>query len=189
MGAHALRERVYRANMALSETGLVIETFGNVSGADHDAGLMAIKPSGVPYQKLTTADMVLVEIETGRVVDSTLRPSSDTPTHLELYRAFRCGGIVHPHSKFVAAFEQNEVESKPISFYTWSEDLKRTFRFLRYLMHGWENRQGAPDQMLVSTEPGCRLFEVTPVPSRRRASSAAKSTLHSFEREYARMIE
>jgi len=106
MGAHALRERVYRANMALSGTGLVIETFGNVSGADHDAGLMAIKPSGVPYQKLTTADMVLVEIETGHVVDSTLRPSSDTPTHLELYRAFRCGGIVHTHSKFVAAFAQ-----------------------------------------------------------------------------------
>lgn len=106
MGAHALRERVFRANMALSGTGLVIETFGNVSGADHDEGLMAIKPSGVPYQKLTTADMVLVSIDTGQVVDSTLRPSSDTPTHLELYRAFRCGGIVHTHSKFVAAFAQ-----------------------------------------------------------------------------------
>jgi L-ribulose-5-phosphate 4-epimerase len=106
MGAHALRERVFRANTALAVTGLVIETFGNVSGADHDAGLMAIKPSGVPYQKLSTADMVLVAIETGEVVDSTLRPSSDTPTHLELYRAFRCGGIVHTHSKFVAAFAQ-----------------------------------------------------------------------------------
>jgi len=93
MSAHALRERVFRANVALAGTGLVIETFGNVSGADHDAGLMAIKPSGVPYQKLTTMDMVLVSIETGQVVDSTLRPSSDTPTHLELYRAFRCGGI------------------------------------------------------------------------------------------------
>lgn len=106
MGAHALRERVFRANTALAGTGLVIETFGNVSGADHDAGLMAIKPSGVPYQKLSTADMVLVSIETGEIVDSTLRPSSDTPTHLELYRAFRCGGIVHTHSKFVAAFAQ-----------------------------------------------------------------------------------
>jgi L-ribulose-5-phosphate 4-epimerase len=106
MGAHALRERVFRANVALAGTGLVIETFGNVSGADHDAGLMAIKPSGVPYQKLTTMDMVLVSIETGEVVDSALRPSSDTPTHLELYRAFRCGGIVHTHSKFTAAFAQ-----------------------------------------------------------------------------------
>jgi L-ribulose-5-phosphate 4-epimerase len=106
MGAHALRERGFRANTALAGTGLVIETFGNVSGADHEAGLMAIKPSGVPYQKLSTADMVLVSIETGEVVDSALRPSSDTPTHLELYRAFRCGGIVHTHSKFVAAFAQ-----------------------------------------------------------------------------------
>jgi L-ribulose-5-phosphate 4-epimerase len=106
MSTHALRERVFRANTALAGTGLVIETFGNVSGADHDAGLMAIKPSGVPYQKLSTADMVLVSIETGEVVDSTLRPSSDTPTHLELYRAFRCGGIVHTHSKLVAAFAQ-----------------------------------------------------------------------------------
>ena len=106
MGAHALRERVFRANVALAGTGLVIETFGNVSGADHDAGLMAIKPSGVPYQKLTTMDMVLVSLETGQVVDSTLRPSSDTPTHLEIYRAFRCGAVVHTHSKFAAAFAQ-----------------------------------------------------------------------------------
>lgn len=106
MSVHALREGVFRANVALAGTGLVIETFGNVSGADHDAGLMAIKPSGVPYQKLTTADIVLVSIETGEVVESALRPSSDTPTHLELYRAFRCGAVVHTHSKFAAAFAQ-----------------------------------------------------------------------------------
>ncbi|MCU0251010.1 MAG: L-ribulose-5-phosphate 4-epimerase AraD [Vicinamibacterales bacterium] len=106
MGSHALRERVFRANVALAGTGLVIETFGNVSGADHDAGLMAIKPSGVPYQKLTTMDMVLVSIETGEVVDSALRPSSDTPTHLELYRAFRCGAVVHTHSRLATAFAQ-----------------------------------------------------------------------------------
>jgi len=109
MGAHALRERVFRANVALAGTGLVIETFGNVSGADHDEGLMAIKPSGVPYNKLTTMDMVLVSIETGQVIDSTLRPSSDTPTHLELYRAFRCGAVVHTHSKFTAAFAQAQM--------------------------------------------------------------------------------
>ena len=109
MSAHALRDKVFRANVALAGTGLVIETFGNVSGADHDAGLMAIKPSGVPYQKLTLVDIVLVSIETGQVVDSALRPSSDTPTHLELYRAFRCGGIVHTHSKFTAAFAQAQM--------------------------------------------------------------------------------
>jgi L-ribulose-5-phosphate 4-epimerase len=106
MGAHVLRERVYRANLALAESGLVLETFGNVSGADHEAGLMAIKPSGVPYQKLSTVDMVLVSIETGKVVDSPLRPSSDTPAHLELYRAFRCGAVVHTHSKFATVFAQ-----------------------------------------------------------------------------------
>ncbi len=109
MSAHALRDRVFRANLALAESGLVLETFGNVSGADHDAGLMAIKPSGVPYRKLTLVDIVLVSIETGEVVDSALRPSSDTPTHLELYRAFRCGGIVHTHSKFTAAFAQAQL--------------------------------------------------------------------------------
>ncbi|MFO7691914.1 MAG: L-ribulose-5-phosphate 4-epimerase AraD [Vicinamibacterales bacterium] len=106
MGAHALRDRVFRANLALADSGLVLETFGNVSGADHDAGLMAIKPSGVPYQKLTLVDIVLVSIESGLAVDGALRPSSDTPAHLELYRAFRCGGIVHTHSKFATAFAQ-----------------------------------------------------------------------------------
>jgi L-ribulose-5-phosphate 4-epimerase len=106
MIAEALRERVCRANVALSASGLVLETFGNVSGADHNAGLMAIKPSGVPYEALTPPDIVLVAIDSGDLVDSALRPSSDTPTHLELYRAFRCGGIVHTHSKYATAFAQ-----------------------------------------------------------------------------------
>jgi L-ribulose-5-phosphate 4-epimerase len=106
MGADALRERVFRANVALADTGLILETFGNVSAADHDAGLLAIKPSGVPYRALTPPDIVLVSLETGDVVDSALRPSSDTPTHLELYRAFRCGAVVHTHSKYATAFAQ-----------------------------------------------------------------------------------
>jgi len=106
MIADALRERVFRANLALAETDLVLETFGNVSGADHDAGLIAIKPSGVPYQKLTPSDIVLVSLETGDAVDSALRPSSDTPAHLELYRAFRCGAVVHTHSRLATAFAQ-----------------------------------------------------------------------------------
>jgi L-ribulose-5-phosphate 4-epimerase len=106
MIAESLRERVCRANMALADTGLVLGTFGNVSGADLDAGLLAIKPSGVPYDTLTPADIVLVSIETGQVVDSQLRPSSDTPAHLELYRAFRCGGVVHTHSELATAFAQ-----------------------------------------------------------------------------------
>lgn len=106
MLAESLRERVYRANMALAASGLVMGTFGNVSGSDFEAGVMVIKPSGVPYDQLGPADMVLVAIDTGQTVDSHRRPSSDTPTHLELYRAFRCGGIVHSHSPYATAFAQ-----------------------------------------------------------------------------------
>ncbi len=102
----ALRQRVYRANLALIESGLVTETFGNVSAVDRAAGLIVIKPSGVPYGDLTPARMVPVSLETGRVVAGDLRPSSDTPTHLELYRAFSCGGIAHSHSLYATAFAQ-----------------------------------------------------------------------------------
>jgi L-ribulose-5-phosphate 4-epimerase len=106
MVAESLRERVFRANLALGGSGLVLETFGNVSGADLDAGLLAIKPSGVAYDRLAASDIVLVSIATGETVDSAMRPSSDTPTHLELYRAFRCGAVVHTHSRFATAFAQ-----------------------------------------------------------------------------------
>jgi L-ribulose-5-phosphate 4-epimerase len=106
MRAAALRDQVHRANLALAGSGLVMGTFGNVSGADFDAGLMAIKPSGVPYESMAAADMVLVALDTGETVEGSLRPSSDTATHLELYRAFRCGGIVHTHSEMATAFAQ-----------------------------------------------------------------------------------
>ncbi len=101
-----LREAVFEANVALAGSGLVFGTFGNVSGADYDTGLLAIKPSGVPYAELSPGAMVLVSIETGDVVDSKLRPSSDTPTHLELYRAFTCGGIAHTHSESATSLAQ-----------------------------------------------------------------------------------
>jgi L-ribulose-5-phosphate 4-epimerase len=81
-------------------------TFGNVSGVDREADLMMIKPSGVPYEDLTPAHMVPVSLASGEVVDSDLRPSSDTPTHLELYRAFGCGGIVHTHSEHATTLAQ-----------------------------------------------------------------------------------
>jgi L-ribulose-5-phosphate 4-epimerase len=106
MIALALREKVFRANLALNESGLVMSTFGNVSGADPEHGYFAIKPSGVPYTQMTARDMVVVSIETGEVIDGVLRPSSDTPTHVELYRAFKCGGIVHTHSEYASAFGQ-----------------------------------------------------------------------------------
>lgn len=106
MIAEALRDAVCRANQLLADTGLVHGTFGNVSGADHDAGLLVIKPSGVPYAELTPAHMVAVSLEDGSLVDSSLRPSSDTATHLELYRAFRCGGVVHTHSESATVLAQ-----------------------------------------------------------------------------------
>jgi L-ribulose-5-phosphate 4-epimerase len=101
-----LRERVLRANLDLAESGLVHGTFGNVSGVDRDAGLFVIKPSGVPYSELTPEHMVPISLATGEVLDGRFRPSSDTPTHLELYRAFTCGGIVHTHSEVASAFAQ-----------------------------------------------------------------------------------
>jgi L-ribulose-5-phosphate 4-epimerase len=105
--AEALREEVHRANVDLARSGLVMGTFGNVSGVDRAAGLMAIKPSGVPYDTLKPEHIVPVSLATGEVVDSDLRPSSDTPTHLELYRAFpACGGVVHTHSESATALAQ-----------------------------------------------------------------------------------
>ena len=103
----ALREEVLRANRELVSGGLVTGTFGNVSGVDRAAGVMAIKPSGVPYESLTPRSIVLVELASGAIVDSDLRPSSDTPTHLDLYRAFPgCGGVVHTHSANATALAQ-----------------------------------------------------------------------------------
>jgi L-ribulose-5-phosphate 4-epimerase len=101
-----LRAAVFAANRALVESGLVRETFGNVSGADRDAGLFLIKPSGVPYDGMTPEMLVPVAIGSGEVLEGGLRPSSDTPTHLELYRAFPCGGIAHTHSPYATAFAQ-----------------------------------------------------------------------------------
>src|SRR5512143_656393 len=92
--------------MELASSGLVMGTFGNLSAVDRSAGLFVIKPSGVPYDKLTPAHMVAVALETGAVVDGDLRPSSDTPTHLALYRAFDCGAIVHTHSEYATMFAQ-----------------------------------------------------------------------------------
>src|SRR4051794_39646879 len=107
MLASDLRETVHRANRQLAGTGLVIGTFGNVSAIDRKAGVFAIKPSGVAYDELTPEHMVPVSLETGEVLDGRLRPSSDTPTHLELYRAFRSiGGVVHTHSEYATVFAQ-----------------------------------------------------------------------------------
>jgi L-ribulose-5-phosphate 4-epimerase len=107
MAYEQLKEQVFRANLALVEAGLVVLTWGNASGADRAAGVMAIKPSGVSYDKLGPADIVVLSIATGEVVDGKARPSSDTPTHLHLYREFEAvNGVVHTHSTYATSFAQ-----------------------------------------------------------------------------------
>ena len=101
-----LKEEVCRANLELPKFGLVTFTWGNVSGIDRESNLVVIKPSGVSYDSMTAEDMVVVDLD-GTVVEGKWRPSSDTATHLELYKAFEhCGGIVHTHSRWATTFAQ-----------------------------------------------------------------------------------
>ncbi|MBR5955994.1 MAG: L-ribulose-5-phosphate 4-epimerase [Bacteroidales bacterium] len=101
-----LKERVCKANLDLVKHGLVIFTWGNVSAIDRESGLVVIKPSGVSYDNMKPSDMVVVDLD-GNVVEGELRPSSDTPTHLVLYKAFReIGGVVHTHSTYATAWAQ-----------------------------------------------------------------------------------
>jgi L-ribulose-5-phosphate 4-epimerase len=101
-----LRENVYRANMEIVEKGLVIFTFGNVSGIDRESGIVAIKPSGVAYGELSPANMVLLDLQ-GNIVEGDFNPSSDTKTHLKLYNTFEeIGGVVHTHSRYASSWAQ-----------------------------------------------------------------------------------
>ena len=101
-----LKQQVCEANLLLPKYGLVTFTWGNVSSVDREKGLVVIKPSGVPYEGMTADDMVVVDLESGKVVEGKYKPSSDTPTHLELYKAFDIGGIVHTHSRWATSFAQ-----------------------------------------------------------------------------------
>lgn len=102
-----LKEQVFQANLLLPKHGLITFTWGNVSGVNREQGHVIIKPSGMAYEVMKAEDMVVVELETGRVVEGNLKPSSDTPTHLELYKAFpNIGGIVHTHSRWATTFAQ-----------------------------------------------------------------------------------
>ena len=103
----ALKEQVWKANLQLPAHGLVVFTWGNVSGIDRESGLFVIKPSGVEYDKLRPEDMVVMDLN-GNKVEGELNPSSDTPTHLELYRNFsEIGGIVHTHSRWATIWAQS----------------------------------------------------------------------------------
>ncbi|HXE52469.1 MAG TPA: L-ribulose-5-phosphate 4-epimerase AraD [Tepidisphaeraceae bacterium] len=107
MAYDKLRQQVLEANLALVDAGLVVLTWGNASGADRQTGVMAIKPSGISYDKLKADDIVVLSIKTGQIMDGTARPSSDTPTHLHLYREFpSINGVVHTHSLNATAFAQ-----------------------------------------------------------------------------------
>lgn len=108
---NALKKDVCAANLRLVEEGLVVQTWGNVSGIDRARGLVVIKPSGVPYRGMKPAHMVVVDLASGKTVEGKLSPSSDTPTHLALYRAFpSIGGVVHTHSLSATAWAQAKCE-------------------------------------------------------------------------------
>lgn len=103
-----LKKDVWEANLKLVEYGLVIDTWGNVSGIDRGAGLVVIKPSGLAYDAMQPADMTVVELDTGKAAEGAYKPSSDTPTHLELYRRFSTiGGVAHTHSLYATAWAQS----------------------------------------------------------------------------------
>ena len=103
----SLKEQVFQANLLLPRHGLVTFTWGNVSGIERGEGLIVIKPSGVSYEDMKADDMVVVDLDTGKVVEGRLKPSSDTATHIELYQAFpNIGGIVHTHSRWATSFAQ-----------------------------------------------------------------------------------
>jgi L-ribulose-5-phosphate 4-epimerase len=109
MSLTGLRQQVLEANLELVRRGLVLFTFGNVSGISRSEGLVAIKPSGVAYEGMTAVDMVITDLD-GRVVEGELRPSSDLPTHLELYNRFpTIGGVAHTHSEFATAWAQAQL--------------------------------------------------------------------------------
>lgn len=100
-----LKEKVCEANLELVRLGLVLFTWGNVSAIDRESGLIVIKPSGVPYGAMTAEDMVVVDLD-GKTAEGKYRPSSDTPTHIELYKAFDTGAVVHTHSKWATVWSQ-----------------------------------------------------------------------------------
>ncbi|MBQ9727244.1 MAG: L-ribulose-5-phosphate 4-epimerase [Kiritimatiellae bacterium] len=110
-----LKEAVLQANLELPRRGLVVYTWGNVSGVDRERGLMVIKPSGVSYETMKASDMVVVSLETGEKVEGALNPSSDTPTHVVLYREFpEAGGVVHTHSRWATTLAQAGRDLPPL---------------------------------------------------------------------------
>ncbi len=128
-----LKQRVYEANMELWHKGLVLYTWGNVSECDREKGVFAIKPSGVDYDKLTPEDIVVLSLKDGSRVDGKLNPSSDTPTHFGLYKAFEAvGGITHTHSTCATSWAQAGLEI-PCYGTTHADYMRKSIPVTRYL--------------------------------------------------------
>lgn len=159
-----LKEAVFKANQDLVKSGLVIMTFGNVSGIERRRGIVAIKPSGVPYDSLKADDIVLVDLE-GRVVEGWLNPSSDTPTHVELYRAFpELGGIAHAHSLYATMFAQARREI-PCFGTTHADHFRGPVPLTRLLVESEvvENYEGNTGKIIVERFAGIDPFELPAV--------------------------
>ncbi|MDC7126373.1 MAG: L-ribulose-5-phosphate 4-epimerase AraD [Spirochaetales bacterium] len=141
-----LKEETFLANLEIPQRNLAIYTWGNVSGFDKNRGVFAIKPSGVPYDKLKTEDIVIIDLE-GKKVEGELNPSSDTPTHLEIYKAHpEIGGITHTHSPHATAWAQ-AMKSIPILGTTQADHLANAIICSRYLsekevLNGYEKNTG-----------------------------------------------
>lgn len=157
----SLREEVCEANLALSRNNLITLTWGNVSGVDRERGVMLIKPSGVSYEELTPTKLVIVDLKTGEAIDSELKPSSDTPTHLELYRySTDIGGVAHTHSVNATSFAQAMHEipcfgtthadyfygSVPVTRKMTDEEIKNDYELNtgKVIVESCEAREGSP---------------------------------------------
>ena len=164
----SLKEQVYQANMELSRRGLVVLTWGNVSQIDRERGVVAIKPSGVPYEEMTPEQIVLLDFETGKPLERGLRPSSDAPTHLALYRAFAgIGGVTHTHSPCATAWAQAGREI-PCFGTTHADTFRGPAPLTRFLTRRRPSRPTRPTPERSSS----RRFRGA-TPSTRRARSPA----------------
>ena len=177
-----LKKEVYEANMLLPKYGLVTFTWGNVSGIDKESGLFVIKPSGVEYDRLTPDDMVVVDLN-GKVVEGKLNPSSDTATHLELYKAWpNIGGIVHTHSPYATSWAQ---AGRDIPCYgtTHADYYYGPVPCLRCLTA--EEIEDAYEEELIISQ--CLLFSArTMAPSRGARTRRMRSTARSYSRSAQR---
>lgn len=190
MSHQQLKERVCRANKESVRAGLVTLTFGNVSGADRSAGVMAIKPSGVSYDALKPEDIVVIAIADGRVVEGKLRPSSDTATHVLLYQSFpHIGGVVHTHSRYATAWAQAGREIPclgtthadhfygpvPVTRQLTPEEIRDQYELNtgKVIVERFAGGKPNPDQMPAVLVPGHAPFVWGPTPENALANAIA----------------